>query len=94
MKLAVTGFIVSISLMVTLVFTALASAGGQYFDVYYFIYKIVLDVYYQCNPYLLLACSNQLRREVLALIRCGKQKSNTVIIRMSHGNPNRSSQRY
>lgn len=76
LKLAVTACIISINLMLVMVFTTLMTAGGQYFNIYYFIYKIVIDIFYQCNPYLLLLCSSPLRSAFLKLIRCSAKQPN------------------
>uniref|UniRef100_A0A914UUY0 G-protein coupled receptors family 1 profile domain-containing protein n=1 Tax=Plectus sambesii TaxID=2011161 RepID=A0A914UUY0_9BILA len=78
LKLAITGFVSSIHLLLVMIFTTLASAGGQYFNIYYFIYKIVTDIFYQFNPYMLLACSSALRRALLNLLRRPTEKSNST----------------
>uniref|UniRef100_A0A914VB52 G-protein coupled receptors family 1 profile domain-containing protein n=1 Tax=Plectus sambesii TaxID=2011161 RepID=A0A914VB52_9BILA len=79
LKLAITAFITSLVLMFVMVFTTLASAGGQYFNIYYFIYKIVIDIFYQCNPYVLLTCSSPLRRALFNLLRCSTKQPNFTV---------------
>uniref|UniRef100_A0A914VBQ5 G-protein coupled receptors family 1 profile domain-containing protein n=1 Tax=Plectus sambesii TaxID=2011161 RepID=A0A914VBQ5_9BILA len=79
LKLAITGFVTSFILMLVMVFTTLASAGGEYFSIYYFIYKIVTDFSYQFNPYMLLACSSPLRQALFNLLRCSAKQSHFAV---------------
>uniref|UniRef100_A0A914UTZ0 G-protein coupled receptors family 1 profile domain-containing protein n=1 Tax=Plectus sambesii TaxID=2011161 RepID=A0A914UTZ0_9BILA len=87
LKLAITGFVSSIHLLLVMIFTTLASAGGQYFSIYYFIDKVVADSFYQFNPYMLLACSSSLRRALFNLLRSFTGQSNSTAAQPQPNNP-------
>uniref|UniRef100_A0A914VC16 Serpentine receptor class gamma n=1 Tax=Plectus sambesii TaxID=2011161 RepID=A0A914VC16_9BILA len=65
-NLAITGFVMSIALLGTVVLEYLASFNND-FNVFFYFYKVAFDFFNEFNPYLLLATCSRLREKHLAM---------------------------
>uniref|UniRef100_A0A914VD33 Serpentine receptor class gamma n=1 Tax=Plectus sambesii TaxID=2011161 RepID=A0A914VD33_9BILA len=84
-KLAITGFVMSVALLGTVVLEYLAAFNSD-FNVFFYFYKVAFDFFNEFNPYLLLVTCSRLREKYLAMFGI-KVAKNTLL---SHDERSRS----